>query len=158
MTNDEWENTTKVVGAKPLLAIYLRISDANRDASQSSRKTMKPQDPHSRRALAAGAAAFLAAFHGLACVTAAPPIDPSELVAPRVVLVDGDVEFTIEPTVSGRRYQLQQSATLEGGSWVGLVHAAPSTVPGSSLPRRTRADDEPAATVSRQSIPNHLHW
>jgi len=102
---------------------------------------MKPQDPHSRTALAAGAAAFLAAFLGSACVTAAPPIDPSELVAPRVVLVDGDVEFTIEPTVSGRRYQLQQSDTMDVGTWldVGAVRTGDGTALVMTIPREPLA-------------------
>jgi hypothetical protein len=50
--------------------------------------------------------------------TAVPPIDPGELVAPKIAIVGGNVEFTIQHSVSGRRYQLQQSDTMQPGSWV----------------------------------------
>ena len=51
-----------------------------------------------------------------------PPIDPAD--APKIEVVGSNVELTIQPSVSGRQYQLQQSDTMEAGGWVdeGTVH------------------------------------
>jgi hypothetical protein len=46
-----------------------------------------------------------------------PPVAPEEQVAPRIAISGGTVSLTVEPTLAGRRYQLQSSATLAGGSW-----------------------------------------
>jgi hypothetical protein len=40
-----------------------------------------------------------------------------ELVAPKIALVGNNVQLTIDPTVSGRRYQAQQSTTLQISDW-----------------------------------------
>lgn len=45
-------------------------------------------------------------------------IDSAELVAPKIAVVGGNAELTIQSSVSGRRYQVQESATLVTGSWV----------------------------------------
>ena len=58
-----------------------------------------------------------------------PPIRPAELVGPKIH-IDGDVlGLTVEPSVAGRHYQLQQCDTLVGGTWVvvGPVHLGDGT-------------------------------
>ena len=50
----------------------------------------------------------------------AGPIDPSELVAPKVEIVGGNLNFTVQPSVAGRSYLLQYSDTLKGGAWLDL--------------------------------------
>lgn len=51
-------------------------------------------------------------------VTSRPPPGPGGLEAPRIRLVGGNVELTVEQSVAGRRYQVQQSDTLAPGSWL----------------------------------------
>ncbi len=46
-----------------------------------------------------------------------PPVDPGELVAPKIALLGNNVQLTIGPTVAGRRYQAQQSTTLADNDW-----------------------------------------
>lgn len=52
-------------------------------------------------------------------------ISPSELVAPKVETANGNLNFTIQPSVLGRNYQLQVSDTMAAGSWtnVGVVRS-----------------------------------
>jgi formylglycine-generating enzyme required for sulfatase activity len=47
-------------------------------------------------------------------------IAPSELVAPKLEISDGILKFTIQPSVSGRNYQLQWSDSMAGGTWPDL--------------------------------------
>lgn len=62
----------------------------------------------------------VAFFVALAGIAAAAPIDPSELVAPKIEIGGGLVKITIEPSVAGRIYQLQASDDLTGPSWQDL--------------------------------------
>lgn len=64
------------------------------------------------------AAAFLFATAGLNHATS--QIASNELFAPKIEMASGNIEFTVESSVSGRRYQLQQSETLLPGSWVAV--------------------------------------
>jgi hypothetical protein len=53
----------------------------------------------------------------------APPavrIATGELVAPQIAISGGNVNFTVQPSVAGRGYQLQCSDTLAPGSWQDL--------------------------------------
>jgi formylglycine-generating enzyme required for sulfatase activity len=65
----------------------------------------------------------------LACVLLALPahaqITLSELVAPKMEISDGNLNFTIQPSVSGRNYQLQWSDSTAGGTWtdVGVLRS-----------------------------------
>jgi formylglycine-generating enzyme required for sulfatase activity len=66
----------------------------------------------------------------LATLLAAVPvanaqIAPGELVAPKMEISGGNLNFTVQPSVSGRNYQLQCSDTMAGGSWtdVGVVRS-----------------------------------
>lgn len=45
---------------------------------------------------------------------AIPPVAPAELKAPSISLDGGNLLFTVDPVVPGRRYQLQQSTILDG--------------------------------------------
>jgi alpha-tubulin suppressor-like RCC1 family protein len=51
---------------------------------------------------------------------AVPAISAAELVAPGMEISGGKVNFTVHPSVAGRHYQLQCSATLAGGTWQDL--------------------------------------
>jgi formylglycine-generating enzyme len=55
--------------------------------------------------------------------TGAEPITPGELVAPKLEIVGGNLNFTIQPSVAGRSYLLQYADTLEGGTWQDLGSA-----------------------------------
>lgn len=68
------------------------------------------------------AVALFAALAGFEA--AAVPIAPGELVAPKFEIVGGTLNFTVQPSVAGRSYQLQYSDTLEGGTWRDLGGAA----------------------------------
>ncbi len=50
----------------------------------------------------------------------AEPVGQDELLAPKFETVGGNLNFTVQPSVGGRSYQLQYSDTLEGGSWQDL--------------------------------------
>ncbi len=52
--------------------------------------------------------------------SAAEPITPSELVAPKLEIVGGNLNFTVQPSVAGRTYLLQYTDTLQGGTWQNL--------------------------------------
>ena len=54
---------------------------------------------------------------------AAVPIAPGELVAPKIEIVGGTLNLTVQPSVAGRSYQLQHSDALEGGTWLSLGEA-----------------------------------
>ena len=62
--------------------------------------------------------AFFAALTGFA--TGAEPIAPGELVAPKLEIVGGNLNFTVQPSVAGRSYLLQYAETLQGGTWQDL--------------------------------------
>ena len=49
--------------------------------------------------------------------TLAPPIASGELMGPKFGNSAGNVTLTVQPSVSGRRYQLQCSDTMMPGSW-----------------------------------------
>lgn len=51
------------------------------------------------------------------------PIAPGELVAPKIEIVGGTLNLTVQPSVAGRSYQLQHSDALEGGTWLSLGEA-----------------------------------
>ena len=53
-------------------------------------------------------------------VTPLPPISPGELVAPKIGIMGGNVNFTVQPSVAGRGYQLQYSDTMAAGTWQDL--------------------------------------
>jgi formylglycine-generating enzyme required for sulfatase activity len=59
----------------------------------------------------------------LACLAlaAAPAthaeIAPGELVAPKIEISGGNLNFTIQPSVSGRNYKLEYSGTMVGDTW-----------------------------------------
>ncbi|MCX6874330.1 MAG: SUMF1/EgtB/PvdO family nonheme iron enzyme [Verrucomicrobia bacterium] len=57
--------------------------------------------------------------------TAHAEISPGELVAPKMEISSGNVIFTVQPSVSGRNYQLQYSDSMAGGTWtdVGVVRS-----------------------------------
>jgi formylglycine-generating enzyme required for sulfatase activity len=50
----------------------------------------------------------------------AEPIAPGELVAPKLEIVGGNLNFTVQPSVVGRSYLLQYADTLQGGTWQDL--------------------------------------
>lgn len=52
-------------------------------------------------------------------------IAPSELVTPKLEISGSDINFTVQPSASGRNYQLQCSDTMENGTWtdVGVVRS-----------------------------------
>lgn len=47
-----------------------------------------------------------------------PLIVERERMAPRMATTGDNIDFTIDPSIYGRRYQLQQRETLESGNWV----------------------------------------
>ena len=53
-------------------------------------------------------------------MTAVMPITPDEQHAPQITIAASQVTFTIQGSVSGRRYQLQCSATMAADSWQDL--------------------------------------
>ena len=55
--------------------------------------------------------------------SAAEPIAPGELVAPKIEIIGGNLNFTVQPSVAGRTYLLQYSDTLQGGTWQNLGSA-----------------------------------
>ncbi len=65
----------------------------------------------------------------IACALFAPmthaQISLSELVAPKMEITDVNLNFTVQPSVPGRNYQLQCSDTMAGGTWtdVGVVRS-----------------------------------
>jgi formylglycine-generating enzyme required for sulfatase activity len=52
--------------------------------------------------------------------TGGEPIAPGELVAPKLEIVGGNLNFTVQPSVAGRSYQLQYADKLHGGTWQDL--------------------------------------
>ena len=62
---------------------------------------------------------------------AVPPIAPAELLPPKLTLTGTNLDFTIESTVPGRIYQLQQSDTLAPDTWQNL--GPPRTGDGNPL-------------------------
>jgi len=58
------------------------------------------------------------------CFVSAPvvhaAIAPGELVAPKMEISGGNLNFTIQPSLSGRNYQLQYSDTMQVGTWTDL--------------------------------------
>jgi formylglycine-generating enzyme required for sulfatase activity len=69
---------------------------------------------------------FLALLAGMfAAPVAHAQISPNELVAPKIEISGGNLNFTVQPSVSGRNYQLQCSDTMAGGTWtdVGVVRS-----------------------------------
>jgi formylglycine-generating enzyme required for sulfatase activity len=55
--------------------------------------------------------------------TGGEPIAPGELVAPKLEIVGGNLNFTVQPSVAGRSYLLQYADTLQGGTWQDLGSA-----------------------------------
>ena len=50
-------------------------------------------------------------------VNAQTPITPGELVGPKVGISGGNISFSVQTSVVGRRYQLQGSDSMASGSW-----------------------------------------
>ena len=64
---------------------------------------------------------FLALLAGMfAAPVAHAEIAPGELVAPKIEISGGNLNFTVRPSVLGRNYQLQCSDTMAGGTWMDL--------------------------------------
>ena len=63
-------------------------------------------------------AAILAALPGFS--SAAVPISPAELNAPKIEISGASVILTVQPSVAGRSYQLQYSESMAAGSWLNL--------------------------------------
>lgn len=80
-----------------------------------------PLPTPSRHQLAALAVSISVALAVVA--TAAEPIAPAELVAPKLEIVGGNLNFTVAPSVAGRTYLLQYSDALTGGTWLNLGSA-----------------------------------
>jgi formylglycine-generating enzyme len=72
----------------------------------------------SRHRLGGIVVAFFAAL--MVFATGAEPIAPGELVAPKLEIVGGNLNFTVQPSVVGRSYLLQYADTLQGGTWQDL--------------------------------------
>lgn len=49
---------------------------------------------------------------------ASPMIGSRERSAPQIAMVGESIDFTIDPSFYGRRYQLQQSEIMEPGNWI----------------------------------------
>lgn len=69
---------------------------------------------------------------GLWCLTtsvAQSQIQPEELVAPKMEISGADLNFTVQPSLPGRNYQLQYSDTMAGGTWqdLGVVRSGDGT-------------------------------
>jgi formylglycine-generating enzyme required for sulfatase activity len=64
--------------------------------------------------------ALLAVLALASVPTAHAQIAPGELVAPKMEISGGNLNFTVQPSVSGRNYQLQWSDTMAGGTWMDL--------------------------------------
>ena len=63
-------------------------------------------------------------LRSLACALFAPmahaEIAPDELVAPKMEISNGNLHFTIQPSLTGRNYQLQVSDTMAAGTWTSM--------------------------------------
>lgn len=63
----------------------------------------------------------------LACALFAPmvhaAIAPGELVSPKMEILGGNLNFMVQPSVSGRNYQLQYSDTMATGNWTDIETA-----------------------------------
>lgn len=59
---------------------------------------------------------------------AVPPVSAAELKAPSIALDGGNLLFTVDPVVPGRRYQLQQSTILDG-TWQNIGAEQTATGP-----------------------------
>jgi hypothetical protein len=53
-----------------------------------------------------------------------PPIGPGKLLAPKIAISGGNLNFTVQPSVAGRRYQLQSSDTMASGTWQALARVS----------------------------------
>lgn len=70
-------------------------------------------------------------------------IEPGAFLAPRIEFADGTVTISVNSTVAGRRYQLQESGTLAPGAWreVGaewLGNGGPLAIPVPRIPGESR--------------------
>jgi len=64
---------------------------------------------------------FLALLAGMfAAPVAHAEIAPGELVAPKIEISGGNLNFTVQPSVAGRNYQLQYSDTMATGNWTDI--------------------------------------
>ncbi|TAG10255.1 MAG: hypothetical protein EAZ42_04145 [Verrucomicrobia bacterium] len=81
---------------------------------------------HSENALHPPLRALVFFLFGVLAVLngAATPIAPSELAAPKIERVAGTLYFRVQPSVAGRRYQLQYSDTMGVGSWLNIGEVA----------------------------------
>lgn len=79
-------------------------------------KTRRPPPP----AVAAGLKLvfiFVWFLHTVGIASAQPAITPGELTVGKIEIVGDQVNLVLQPSVFGRRYQLQSSETLEAGTW-----------------------------------------
>ncbi len=83
--------------------------------TSSGFKTLRRPSRHRLGPLVVSLFAALTVF-----ATGAQSIAPGELVAPKLEIVGGDLNFTVQPSVAGRSYLLQYADTLEGGTWQDL--------------------------------------
>ena len=124
----------------------------------AERRNLQQPGRHRRVGIVVSLFAALRVF-----ATGAEPIAPGELVAPKLEIVGGNLNFTVQPSVVGRSYLLQHSDTLQGGTWqdlggvvIGdgnnLVISTPRTA---GVPRRfyRLALDTPAAPEGFSFIP-----
>ena len=87
---------------------------------------IKRKAPHSSPTTAGfrawAAAAWLVT--AISSVRAQSPIQPSELVAPKIEISGGNLNFTVQPSLAGRSYQLQWSETMAASTWQNLGNVA----------------------------------
>ncbi|MEI6607091.1 MAG: leucine-rich repeat protein, partial [Verrucomicrobiota bacterium] len=64
-----------------------------------------------------GTTGWTSTFGGRPTMMLGLPIAPEELASPKFGISGGNVTFSVQTSVVGRRYQLQYSDTMESGSW-----------------------------------------
>jgi formylglycine-generating enzyme len=84
----------------------------------AERRDLRQPRRHRRGGIVVSLFAALTVF-----ATGAEPIAPGELVAPKLEIVGGNLNFTVQPSVVGRSYLLQYADTLQGGTWQNLGSA-----------------------------------
>jgi sulfatase modifying factor 1 len=101
---------------------WARVSTTRSRGSVAASESMKSIPLHAPWALRFFLpSSTLSLWIGVAALTGGAhtqtPIDPVELVAPAVELSGGNVNLTVQPSVAGRRYQLQYSDSLTPAVW-----------------------------------------
>jgi autotransporter-associated beta strand protein len=57
---------------------------------------------------------------GFTVTVSVPAVSAAETAAPPLTLSGSNIGLTVNPTVPGRTYQLQSSATMQAGSWINI--------------------------------------